>query len=52
MYAFLIRAWLPVSLVLIWYAMSASGLVTPLLLPNPVDVATSAFSLSWSGELF
>ena len=52
MYAFLIRAWLPVSLVLIWYPMSASGLVTPLLLPNPVDVATSAFSLSWSGELF
>jgi len=52
MYSIFIRAWLPASLVLLWYVMSATGWVTPLLLPSPVDVASSAISLGGSGELF
>ncbi|MEW4565467.1 ABC transporter permease [Bremerella sp. JC770] len=46
------RIWLPVSVVLIWQGLSSAGAITPLLLPSPWAVATSAWDLVTSGEIF
>jgi sulfonate transport system permease protein len=45
------RLWLPVALVAIWFLFSWLGLISPLLLPSPVDVVRSGFELLGNGEL-
>ncbi len=45
------RIWLPILLLVVWQGLSWAGVITPLLLPSPIDVATSAARLTWSGEL-
>ncbi|GAA4421026.1 ABC transporter permease [Bremerella cremea] len=45
------RIWLPVAVITIWQALSSGGVITPLLLPSPITVATSALGLIFSGEL-
>lgn len=45
------RIWLPIFLLVLWQGLSWGGVITPLLLPSPLDVASSTGRLLWSGEL-
>lgn len=45
------RIWLPIFLLVLWQGLSSGGVITPLLLPSPVDVASSTWRMLSSGEL-
>ena len=48
----LLRAWLPASLVVIWYLVGWNEWVNPLLLPSLSDTVLSGVGLVTSGEIF